>query len=808
MSANAALKEGLTTQQAQAGLQKYGQNEIYKPWGVTFWGIFAEEIVEPMMVLLVITGVLYASLGNLGDAVTIFVVIFLLVMSEVWTEFRAKDAISALQKIAAVKTWVRRNSQVVEINTLEVVPEDVVILTQGTKISADAWVQQSIGLQVDEAALTGESFPVEKNVGDTIFAGTYVTSGEGEAVVAATGKDSRLGKIAAQTKALKPPKTALQLAMKALAGQLVYIAAFFAIAIPLLAYARGGQDWKIMIMTGLALAFAVIPEELPIVITMVLGLGSYRLSNNSFLIKQLKTAEALGNATTVVTDKTGTITEGKLQVVAVYPPSTDAVFRAAFLCTFEHSMDPLDTAVKARAKGLGLIAAVPELVRERSFGDGKKTKAVMRKAGDSVEFYMSGAPEEIFAACQNIPAEARMALETQTKAGRRVIGVAHKPLSQAESGLKFDQLEQNLTFAGLIAFEDSPRAGVKETIARFTEAGVRTIMVTGDHPLTASYIASRVGIRTSKVVTGDELDQLSDEALRKTVQEVSVFARSTPEHKLRIVQALQDNHEVVAVTGDGINDVLALKKADIGIAMGQKGTDVAREAASVVLADDNFNTIAMGIFEGRGFFDNLQKGIKYYLSIKLALILIFLLPVLLGIRMPFAPIQIIILELFMDLAASAGFVAEPKEKNIYTRKPRDPRVPIFTSRNIIDMAIKSLVLFAAVTGIYLYFTYTGSTTAEAQTYAFAAWITGHIVLAFISRSDKVAIITIGVFKNNVMMLWAFAAIAFLFCSIYIPYVNNLVRLTPVALPVLLLSMVVVIAVLMLLEVRKLFLKAN
>ena len=367
-----------------------------------------------------------------------------------------------------------------------------------------------------------------------------------------------------------------------------------------------------------------------------------------------------------------------------------------------------------------------------------------------------------------------------------------------------------MDFVGLISFEDSPRQGVKETIAKAAAAGIRTIMVTGDHPATAGSIANQVGIPSQKVMTSEEIDCLSDQQLSETVKTISVFARTTPENKYRIVKALQANHEIVAVTGDGINDVIALKGADIGIAMGKRGTDVAREAADVILADDNYNTITQGIFEGRALFDNLQKGMKYYLSIKLALILIFLVPIILNIPMPFSPIQIIILELFMDLAASAGFVAEPKEKNIYTRKPRDPQQNIFNTRVVVDMVIKSLFLFAVVTGIFLYAYNRSANIVEAQTFAFSAWIIGHVIMAYVSRSEKESILSVGLFSNRVMNLWAVAAFAFLLLGIYVPYVNNLIKLASISLLNIIKIFVLVTVVVLLLEIKKMpvFNRAN
>jgi Ca2+-transporting ATPase len=792
---------GLTFQEARARLKTEGPNQIYKPYSVTFVDIFLEEIKEPMILLLLVTGVLYSILGNLGDALTIFVVIILLVFAEVFTEYRAKSSIAALEAVAAVKARVQRDGEVVDIDALDVVPGDLLVLTEGTKVPADARVEHGVDLTVDESALTGESAPVDKTRGDQLYAGTIVVSGEAEAQVTATGPQTRLGKVASQTQAIKPPKTALQRAMRSLSGTLAIVAIFLSVAIPFLGFLRG-QDWRLMVLTGLALGFAVIPEELPIVITMVLGVGSYSLSKRNFLVKRLQAAERMGDTTVIVTDKTGTITEGQMKLVAVWPEDKAAVLRTAALCLPEFALTPLDREILQQARENGMSEALPAMVRERGLGAGRKSRAVIRQGAAGYTLYKSGAPEEVFASSRAVPAEAQAELDQQSRNGRRVIAVARKDLAASDVEADWDAIEQNMDLAGLISFEDPPRAGVRETIAQTARAGIRTMMVTGDHPATAAYIAQQVGITGSKVVTGDALDRLTDQQLQTEIENIAVVARSTPEQKYRIVKALQANHEVVAVTGDGINDVLALKGADVGIAMGKKGTDVARETAGVVLADDNFNTIAQGIFEGRALFDNLKKGTKYYLSIKLALVLIFLIPVLIGVPLPFAPIQIIILELFMDLAASAGFVAEPKEKNLYVRRPRDPQQPIFDRAAIGDVVVKALLLFAVVTGIYLYALAHTENVVQAQTYAFASWIVGHVMLAYVSRSDDETILAIGPFANRVMNLWALAAVTFLFLAVYVPRLNALVRLAAVPLPYLLLAMAVSAAVILLLEFRK------
>jgi Ca2+-transporting ATPase len=796
---------GLSSGEAREKLLKSGPNRIFKATEISFFGIARHEVTEPMILLLLVVGFFYSIWGKLEDAFTIFIVIALLVFAEVYNEFRAKKAIASLEKIAAPRTKVMRDGKLTEIDSENVVPDDLLILTSGTKVAADAKIQKSTGLQFDESALTGESFPREKEIGDEIYAGTIVLSGEGSAVVFSTGKSTKLGEIAAASKVIKPPKTPLQLAMKSLAGKLVFVALFFSIIIPLIGILRG-QDMKTMILTGLSLSFATIPEELPIIITMVLGLGAYTLSKNNFLVKRIKAAETLGNATVIVTDKTGTITENKMTIAAFYPPEKGKeIMEIALGSITEYSLSPLEQEIKNKAGELKMDATKLKVVRQRNLGNGRKTKAVIRENEPGYELFSSGAPEEIFGVCFNISKNIKTALSNETEKGRRVIAIAYKKLAPYEQSLDFNEIEKQMNFAGLISFEDPPREGIKETIALAMMAGIRTIMVTGDHPSTAVFIAREVGILTgNKVLTGLELDNLTDEELENTVKEFSVFARATPEHKYRIVKALQKNGEVVAVTGDGINDALALKGADIGIAMGIRGTDVAKEAAEVVVADDNYITIAEGIFEGRKFFDNLQKGIKYYLSVKVALVLIFLIPVLLGTPMPFAPIQIILLELFMDLAASAGFVVEAKEKNIYSRPPRNPRENIFNETVIKDFITKGVVLFAAVMSVYFYARSQNLSLRETQTYAFSAWIFGHIFLAYISRSDKESIFSLGIFANKIINLWAVTAVTFLVLGIYIPFLNDRFNLAAIDLIQLILIALVMVFIIGLLEVKKIF----
>ncbi len=781
MKQNRFAMEGLSTIDANKRLGKYGLNRMAKPQPLNFIGIFKEEVTEPMILLLIGVGVIYSFWGKLEDALTIFTIITVLALVEVWNEYRAKKAIASLSKMAAPKTKVVRDGRAVNIETEQIVPGDILIINAGTRISADAKLLTALSLQVDESSLTGESLSVSKEVGDEIYAGTLIVSGEAKAEVTSTGLSTKFGKISTLAQTIKQPKTPLQLAMKKLATNLVWVALFFSVSIPILGVLRG-EDLKDMVLTGLALAFATIPEEGPIIITMILGLGAYQLSKNNFLVKKIKAAEVLGDATVILTDKTGTLTENNMHVVSVFPKASEAqIIRTASSLLTEMSLFATDKAIRDKAQELKLQEMTGELIRERGFGDGRKTKTVLHKVDGKLELFMSGAPEEVFTFVKGDVSKFQRELEVETAKGRRVIAVATRTISLTEKDKDFTALERGLTLVGLISIEDPARAGIKETLEMAKKAGIRTIMVTGDHPQTALSIAHSVGITSTRAVVGSEIDKLSDEDLRKTVNEVSVFARSTPEHKYRLLKALQANGEIVAVTGDGVNDTLALKGANIGIAMGIKGTDAAKEAADVVLADDNYSTIAKAIFEGRKFFDNLRKGFGYYLSAKTALILAFAMPVVVGIPFPFAPVQIILLELFMDLAASSGFVAEPAESTIYHRSPRSPKEKFLDTKMLKNIGISGVSLFVAVMASYSIALSQHLPLAQAQTVAFSAWIIGHIFMAFVSRSEKEPLYALGIFSNKAINIWATTAITLLLTVTQIPVLGSYLKLQSISL---------------------------
>jgi len=816
---------GLSQAEAKRRLQQFGPNQLVKERTTSFWAVFKEEIAEPMILLLLVVGIVYSVWGDVSDAITIFAIIIALVFVEIFTEYRAKRAIAALKRLSPLTNPVMREGMYMRIPSSEVTRGDIVLLEAGEKVPADARIIESFGLQVDESSLTGESSPVAKGTealpddipmaerANMVFAGTTATKGRGRVVVTATGMDTEMGKITGLVLEAKEPKTPLQLAMKQLAGLLVWIAVFFSVLIPAVGIIQG-KPYQEMILTGLSMSFATIPEELPIIITMVLGVGAFALSRKNVLIRRLRTAETLGGVTVIVTDKTGTITENKMSLAEIAAGTTSSVPSEDRMSRAESSLlkigaitsclkkategcylgDPLEIALLEGARAAGIspeeLQEQYNLKREFTFDNERKMMSAIFQRDSESFVYAKGAPEIILARSSSIAQGSGERNKTEVdeeeilaRAGgmaakaMRVIAFAYKKIDDGAE-LTQEEAESDLVFLGLAGLVDPPRAGVAEALRATKEAGIRTMVVSGDHPLTVQRVASEVGIDSNgKVITGVELDRIAEKDLPERVKEVSLFARTSPEQKLRIVNVLQGAGEVVAVTGDGTNDAPALKSADIGIAMGETGTEVAREAAAMVLTDDSFISIVAGVREGRKIFDNLKKGVSYYLSVKVALVLSFLIPLILGIPFPFAPIQIVLLELFMDLAASATFVAEPMEPDTMQRPPR-PRSEKFIDRSMLtNIFLGSLSLAAAVLINYTLAWYAGWGLVIAQSVAFGTWLVGHIFLALTMRSQRQSLWEIGLLSNRIMLLWAAAALAFLVLVTSIPSAQGPLRVT-------------------------------
>jgi Ca2+-transporting ATPase len=816
---------GISNEEAEKRLLEYGPNRFFQAKKISFLAILREEIVEPMILLLLFIGVLYSILGSLADAATIIVIIIILVITEVFNEYRAKRSILSLKQLSSPEAGVLRDGRPMMAKTEDLVPGDIILLKTGERVPADARLLTSLGIEADESSLTGESFPVQKSIGkieessqladrnNMVFSGTVITRGEGRAVIVATGIQAEIGKIGKMVKETRDPRTPLQLEMKALAKFLIWVALAFSILVPVLGIIRGSipiNDYSQMILTGLSLAFATIPEELPIVITMVLAVGALALSRKHAMVKKLRAAETLGSVTVIATDKTGTITQNKMRLESVYfdgkvlsskdlidadPRIMDVALLASGVIrdggvedSFTNPMAKALTEVDAAAHVEDLRKNW-RLVDEVTFDNVRKMATYIYDHQGKERMFSSGASEVLLSRSslalelgrevpltEGLRKEIAERTDEMARSGQRVIAFAYRDLRERK-----DRDEKDMVFVSMAGFFDPPREEAKSSIQSCRDAGIRVIMVTGDHPRTAQAVAAQVGIDPAHVLTGSEVDALDDNALKEALAMTSVFARTTPEHKARIVRLLKDMGEIVAVTGDGINDAPALKEAHIGIAMGTRSTDIAKESADMVLTDDNFATIQTAVGEGRKMFDNLSKGVRYYLACKVALVAAFMLPIALGVPLPFSPVQIIMLELFMDLGASAAFVAERAEGDVMKRRPRDPKHEFMDRKMIVSIVVGAVSLFAAVSVAYLYTWYTDGSLVMAQTVAFATWLVGHIFLAFNMRSSNEPLARMGYASNRVMLLWALAVVVMLLIAVPLPFLHETLKLQSLSL---------------------------
>lgn len=824
------VETGLSGVEVEKRRGVVGPNKFASPPGKPWWKEIAEELTEPMILLLLLVGIVYSFLGELRDAITIMVIIIAVLAIEMGNESRAKGAIKALSKFTAIRTPAIRDGGYYEVPPSDLVPGDIIILRAGERIPADLRLLEATSLQLDESSLTGESIPAVKDaetvlvestdLGDRCnlaFSGTLVTSGKGLGIVIQTGMKTELGKIVGLVKEAREPRTPLQLHMKHLTRWLVWIALGFSALVAILGWVQGA-GWRETILTGLTLAFATIPEELPILITMVLGLGAYRLSKQNAIVRRLRTAELLGNVTVIATDKTGTLTENRMYVDQwiiqgetyqdeSWRPSewTERALNVGCLANdgfpagkqqgkavFEG--DPTDVAFLHAAEQAGYdvetIRKQFTVANQYPFHDVAKRLTVSVRHGHKRLAMSKGAPEQLLDICETIiwndgPVPLTSELRNQIMEyvqklageGYRVIGLAYKETSMDIPSPTREQVESDLVFLGLASIFDPPRADAAAAVGTLQQAGVRVIMVTGDHAGTAGSIASKVGLESSNVLLGSEIELLSDQELHDKLQHVTICARTTPEHKLRVVRALQQLGEVVAVTGDGVNDGPALKEAAVGIAMGKSGTDVAKESADMVLADDHFATVTIAVKEGRKLFANLYKAVRYYLAAKVALIISSLFAVVAGLPLPFAPIQIIMMELFMDLGAATSFTAERQEADVMKRGPRDPAQRFMNRTMIAGIFSGGISLALAVLAAYLWAVSTGTDIIRAQTVAFSTWMIGHLVLALFMRSEREPLIKLGLFSNRMMLLWIATAIAFLVLALAVPYLRDMLHLT-------------------------------
>jgi len=800
---------GLDEAAAAARLRDEGPNELAQDRPAGLWRTILQVLKEPMLVLLLAAGSIYLALGELKDALTLLSFVVVVIAITLVQERKTERALAALRDLSSPRALVIRGGARRRIPGREVVRGDLLVLSEGDRVSADALLVEAAHLEVDESLLTGESVPVRKRAaqgapekarpgGDDqpfVYSGTLVVRGRGIAEVRATGPRSEMGRIGAILATLETGRTPLQEQVGRMV-RTVAIAGLLLCAALVVLYGLTRKDWLDGFLAGIALAMAVLPEELPVVLTLFMALGAWRISKNRVLTRRLPAVEALGSATVLCADKTGTLTENRMRVARLWVPETlhvvgdgplpEAVHPLVELGILASQRDPFDPMEQAFHRlGLRELAGTEhlhsnwELVREYPLSSDLLAVSHVWRApgGDRLVVAAKGAPEAIADVCHleaAVTAEVRAHMAEMGADGLRVLAVARAYFGPGQ--LPPGQHDFDFELVGLVGLEDPVRPGVPAAVAECAGAGVRVVMITGDSVDTASAIARQVGLPAGEEpMTGTELDDLSDEELRRRLRRTSVFARAVPEQKLRLVQALRAGGEVVAMTGDGVNDAPALKAAHIGVAMGKRGTDVAREAAALVVTDDDFTSIVAAVRLGRRIYDNLRRAIAYILAVHVPIAGLSLLPVLLGWPLVLFPVHIGFVELIIDPSCSVAFETEPGEPGLMRRPPRPVGANLFDRRLVVVSLLQGVsVLGAAMAAFRIGLDHTGS-EASARAMAFTALIAGNVALILLNRSWQRSLIGTLATRNRASWAVVTGATLTLVLVFLVPFLRDLFR---------------------------------
>ena len=826
---------GLSKAEANRRLAEHGPNELEAARRSSPWSMLGEQFKNILIIILIIAIVLSALLGHTVEAIAITVIMLFAVLLGFVQEYRAERAIEALKKMAAPTATVIRDGEEEDIPARDLVPGDIIFLRAGDRVSADARLIEAINLQVEEAPLTGESVPVEKQtaalegselaIGDRknmAYAGTVVTYGRGRGVVVATGMQTEFGKIAKLLQSVETGKTPLQQNLDKVGHLLARAAIVVVLLIVALGFFRG-QPLLEMLIFGIALAVAVVPEALPAVVTISLAIGVQRMVKRNALIRRLPAVETLGCTSVICSDKTGTLTKDEMTVRKIFIasqmldvsgsgydphgkfsrngsviepfPQLITLLSAGVLASDAHLSrdgdngqwhikgDPTEgalvvAAAKADLHRTELDAQFPR-VNEIPFTSETKRMTTLHESPHGMVAYSKGAPEVILNSCAGqLTERGQASLDTSEREtillsarqmaseALRVLAVAQKPDAALESA------EKEMIFLGLVGMIDPPRLEAKGAVQVCKEAGIKPVMITGDHPLTAQAIARELGIlNNGSILTGVTLEGMDEADLENKVETIDVYARVSPAHKLRVVTALQKKGHFVAMTGDGVNDAPALKKADIGIAMGITGTDVTKEAAAMTLTDDNFASIVAAVEEGRGVFDNIKKYLMYLLSSNIGEICLMAAATLLGLPLPLSAVQILYVNLATDGLPALALAVDPPEADLMRRKPRNPRTGIFTRPVITLMLLGGLWSAAVNIGLFTWALNSGRSIEEAMTMTFVSLVLIQFFKAYNFRSDRNSVLN-RPFANkwlNLAILWELALLALV---VYLPLLQT------------------------------------
>jgi Ca2+-transporting ATPase len=802
------ILQGLSDQEVLEHLAEDGYNELPSAKKHSFMHIVFDVVKEPMFLLLIACGVLYLFLGDLEEALMLLSFVFVVMGITLYQEQKTERALEALRDLSSPRALVIRNGTQQRIAGHEVVRDDIVLISEGDRVPADAVLLSGHNISVDESLLTGESVPVRKQNWDRVqeagrpggddlpfvYSGTMVVKGQGVTRVLNTGLRTEIGKIGKTLQTLEPEATNLQQQTGKIVKTFATVGLILCVVV-VVVFGLTRGDWMEGFLAGIALAMATLPEEFPVVLTIFMALGAWRISKRHVLTRRMPAVEMLGATTTLCVDKTGTLTLNRMTVTNIgvgdhffhvdgkgttLPEDLHDVVEYSILASPTDPFDPMERAMKE----LGVRTLINTehihqdwtLVHEYPLSEKLLAMSRVWRSADGKDYIIAakGAPEAIADLCHFKPLQLEL-LTTQINCmaedGLRVIGVGRARFRPSD--LPIGQHEFDFEFLGLLGLTDPVRPGVPEAVQECYTAGIRVIMITGDYPGTARNIARQIGLKPDdQIITGPELDAMQDDELKKRIKIVCIFARAVPEQKLRIVNALKANKEVVAMTGDGVNDAPALKAAHIGIAMGGRGTDVARESAALVLLDDNFASIVQAIRMGRRIFDNLKKAMAFIFSIHIPIAGMSLLPVLFKWPLALLPVHIVLLELIIDPSCSIVFEMEADEEDIMGRKPRKLEEPLFAPEMIRTGLLQGLGVLGVVFSVYAFMLLQGYGEDQARMLAFLNMVIADLALVFTNRSWTRSVFQLVKVPNKSIWWVICGALFFLTSTLAVPFLRK------------------------------------